>query len=95
MKKLLIVFVCVCICSFTLTSCGACVSDSDVTKAVEKQGYTDVKIKSKHIFTVEMRGCSGSDDAAYKITATNSQGKRVGLTVCAGWPFKGVTVRSK
>jgi len=79
----------------SLVGCGACIDDGDVKGAVSKQGYKDVVIKDKHIVAVSWRGCSDSDEAAYKVTATNANGQRVDLIVCAGWPFKGVTIRTK
>jgi len=93
MKKILIVLM---ILAIALTGCfGACVSDDSVVTAVENQGYTDVEILDKDIVLVGWAGCSDDDAAAYEVKATNSLGKRVNLLVCAGWPFKGVTVRSK
>ena len=94
MKKVLsaILFGIVCL---SFTGCGAFVNDSDVVRAVEKQGYSDVSIQDSHIFFVNWRGCSKEDDAAYSLVATNSAGNRVDLIACAGWPFKGVTVRTK
>lgn len=79
----------------TLTGCGAMVSDKDALKAVEDQGFADPKIIDKDITFIDWRGCSKEDDAAYEVEATNAQGKRVTLTVCVGWPFKGATIRSK
>lgn len=78
-----------------LPACGACIDDDKVKVAVEKQGYTDVKLRDKSIVFYNWAGCSDSDDAAYKARAKNAQGKQVDLIVCAGWPFKGVTVRTK
>ena len=94
MKKVLstILFGIIC---FALAGCGMFVSDSDVVKAVEKQGYSDVSIKASHIFFVRWRGCSNDDDAAYDLVAVNSAGHRVDVIACAGWPFKGVTVRTR
>jgi len=80
---------------FMLTACGMFVKEDKVTKAVEKQGYTNVQVLDKHIFFVNWRGCSKSDEAAFDVLATNALGQNVDLVVCAGWPFKGVTVRSK
>ena len=77
-----------------IAGCGALVSEEGVAKSVEKQGYRDVQIVSKHIFFVGWRGCGKDDEAAFKVTATNPAGQRVDLTVCVGWPFKGVTIRT-
>ena len=94
MKKLRLACVVVVLC-FLAQGCGVFVSDSAVVGAVEKQGYRNVEILNSHVFFVNWRGCSGSDDAAYKLLATNVNGQRVELIACAGWPFKGVTVRTK
>lgn len=77
-----------------MTSCGTFVDTDRVARAVEKQGYRDVKITRKHIFFIAWRGCGKDDDAAFKATALNATGQQVDLTACAGWPFKGVTVRT-
>ena len=78
----------------TLTGCGAFVNSEHVANAVEKQGYRNVRIVSKHIFFVTWRGCGADDKAAFKATAMNATGQQVDLTVCSGWLFKGVTVRT-
>ena len=78
-----------------IPGCGALVSDDNTVEAVMKQGYSDVQIKASHIFFVSWHGCGDSDRAAYKMAATNALGQRVDLIVCAGWPFKGVTVRTE
>jgi len=75
--------------------CGAFVSDDDTRTAVAKQGYRNVTITDSYIFFVELHGCGRDDNAAYEMDATNVNGQRVQLIACAGWPFKGVTVRTK
>lgn len=74
---------------------GIYVRDTSVVSAVEKQGYSDVTTTNSHFLFVSWRGCSKGDDACYKMEATNSRGQRVKIIACAGWPFKGVTVRTK
>ncbi len=62
-----------------------------VTKAVEKQGYSKVKLGKLHyFFTWE---CSLDDTIAYEATAVNALNKRVNITVCLGIT-KDVTVRT-
>ena len=73
---------------------GPYVSDEKIMTAVANQGYTDVKILDKDVTFISWRGCGKDDDAAFQVEATNALGKRVPLTACAGWPFKGVTIRS-
>jgi hypothetical protein len=79
----------------SLCSCGVLVDDDKVKGAVEKQGYSDVVLGEKSVVFVGWAGCSDSDSAAYKVRAKNVKGDTVDLIVCAGWPFKGITVRSK
>ena len=93
--KYLINILMVVVFSVTATGCGACVDDKDVVRAVEKQGYSEVSIKDKSIFFVSWSGCSDSDAAKYDAKAKNPKGDSVDIIVCAGWPFKGVTVRTK
>jgi hypothetical protein len=78
-----------------LSGCGACVDDDQVRRAVQKQGYSEVKLGKKSIILMSWTGCGRSDAAAYEATALSTKGKRVDLIVCAGWPYKGVTVRTK
>lgn len=80
--------------SLLVTACGALVDTDRVARAVEKQGYRNVKIVNKHIFFVTWRGCGKDDDVAFKAMAVNAAGQQVDITVCAGWLFKGVTVRT-
>ena len=78
-----------------LAGCGTLIDDENVKKAVEKQGYSSVEILEKNIFFVDWRGCGDDDDAHFSMLATNARGNRVTISACAGWPFKGVTVRTK
>ena len=74
---------------------GTMVSSPNAIRAVESQGYSDVRILSSHIFFVSWRGWSGSDAAAYKMAAKNPLGKQITLIACVGWPFKGATIRTE
>jgi hypothetical protein len=74
---------------------GIYVSESSVVEAVGKQGYSEIIVVDKDVLFVGWSGCSGSDDASFELVATNALGKRVELVACAGWPFKGVTVRTE
>jgi hypothetical protein len=51
-------------------------------------------VLDKNIFFVNWKGCSRGDDAQFDVKATNALDVDVDLVVCAGWPFKGVTIRS-
>jgi hypothetical protein len=74
---------------------GIYVRQDRVALAVENQGFTSVEIVDKSVVFVGWKGCGSGDDAAFNVRATNAQGKRVDLVACAGWHFKGVTIRSK
>ena len=89
-----ILFVCLAVACLS-SGCGFLVSDDRTAEAVEKQGYSDVQLQHIHVFFVHLFGCSKGDAAAYKMSAKNALGRRVDLTACAGWPFKGVTIRTE
>ncbi|MBI2426590.1 MAG: hypothetical protein HYV34_01970 [Candidatus Kerfeldbacteria bacterium] len=74
---------------------GIYVSEEKVILAVEKQGYSDITVEDKDVFFVGWKGCSDNDDALFELTATNARGQGVELLACAGWPFKGVTIRTE
>ena len=81
---------------FTLALIPPDVAESvNTVEAVSKQGYSDVHIQHIHPFFASFFGCSNGDAAAYKMSATNALGRKVNLIACAGWPFKGVTVRTE
>lgn len=82
----------------TLTvSCGrgAFVDKSVAERALETQGYSNVKIIDHSWFAVGLRGCDEKDAARFTATATNPAGREVQLYVCTGWLFKGATIRTK
>lgn len=73
---------------------GALVPENEAIEALQKSGYTDVRIRSSAWFAVGLRGCSEKDAAMFRASATNSTGQRVDdIIVCSGWPLKGMTVR--
>lgn len=77
---------------------GVFVSPAKALQAAEVQLGTDnLQLSSKHIMFVHWRGCDKGDVAMFKVLPfTNAQGKIVDdAIVCAGWPFKGITVRFK
>jgi len=73
---------------------GLCVDKSMALRAMEKQGYNDVRVVDYHWFMVGFRGCSGHDAAKFDVVAKNPVGKKVECFVCVGWPFKGATIRT-
>lgn len=74
--------------------CGMFVSKAKAKAAAEKQGYTNVVINDKDIFFIFWNGCGKDDDVSFEATATNSNGETVEIIICAGFPFKGVTIRT-
>jgi hypothetical protein len=73
---------------------GAMADEAGAVEALETQGFSDVTITGHAYMLVGLRGCSEKDAARFDATATNPLGKRVDVQVCAGWPFKGHTVRT-
>lgn len=73
---------------------GALVSNDVGVQALTNQGYTNIQVTDNAFFLVGLRGCGNADAARITATATNSQGKEVTMYVCAGWPFKGATLRN-
>lgn len=76
-------------------SVGYMVSEADTIRATVKQGYQDIQIKERHNFFADYHGCGNDDDVAFEARAKNPKGEEVDIIICAGWPFKGVTVRTK
>jgi len=74
-------------------SCGTAIDDKDVINAVIRAGYSNPVITERHSFVATWFGCAESDAAAFKVTATNAQKQQVHFTACAGFPFKGITLR--
>lgn len=76
------------------SGCRGCFADEQqAVRALETQGYSDVKITDHHWIFVTVQGC-GADAAKFDAVATNPAGKKVNVYVCVGWPFKGSTIRS-
>ena len=73
---------------------GGCVGESSAIRALETQGYSNIRIVDKAIFAMGCRGGDQSDAARFTAIATNSLGKEVKIYVFVGWPFKGATVRT-
>ncbi len=73
---------------------GLWADKSTALRALEKQGYSDVRIIDHSWFMVSVRGCSNSDAAKFTALAKNPVGKEVECFVCTGWPFKGATIRT-
>lgn len=74
---------------------GWLVDPGVAVRALETQGYSNVRIADHSWFAVGLRGCDKNDAAKFTATATNPAGRRVELFVCTGWLFKGATVRTE
>lgn len=73
---------------------GTFVEPDIAVRALETRGFSNIRIAEKHWFAVGFRGCSGHDSAKFVAKVKNPAGKDVEVFVCAGWPFKGATVRT-
>ncbi len=90
-----LLFVAVFIVLFTLALIrGVFVGENAAIRALETQGYSEVRIVDKDIWFVGMRGCGDEDAAKFDAVAINPAGNEVDVFVCVGWPFKGATVRT-
>lgn len=74
---------------------GIFVGNDIAEETMKNNGFSDIKIIEKQWFFVGFRGCAGGDNAKFIVKAINSRNQPVELYVCAGWPFKGATIRSK
>lgn len=77
------------------TGCGFLADEDQAIRAATNLGFTEVRVESRAVLFLAVRGCSGTDDAGFTVTGRNPQGNRVTLLVCVGWPFKGATVRTR
>lgn len=66
---------------------SSCTSSSDVHKALEAEGYTDIEVGGWAPFK-----CDRNDTYKTSFCATNSKGKKVCGAVCSSW-LKGATIR--
>jgi hypothetical protein len=72
---------------------GGLPSQSNAETALTNQGFEGVRLIKRHRFLVEFQGCGKEDVAKFDFEATNVRGRRVTVSACEGWPFKGATVR--
>lgn len=73
---------------------GAFISEGNAVRALETQGYTNIKIVDRAWFAISVRGGDKYDAARFEAIATNPIGKTVRVYVFVGWPFKGATIRT-
>ncbi|KKP80380.1 MAG: hypothetical protein A2271_04865 [Candidatus Moranbacteria bacterium RIFOXYA12_FULL_35_19] len=81
--------------SIVLSCRGILVDKNVAIRAVETQGFSNIKVIDHAWFAVGLRGCSSKDAARFTVKATNPAGKEVECYVCSGWLFKGATIRTK
>lgn len=75
--------------------CGMMVKEDVAIRALETQGFSNVKIIEKDVFFVGCKGGDGNDVVRFTAIATNPAGEEVQVCVFAGWPFKAATIRTK
>jgi len=91
-ELLLVIFIVI---TFATLFRGVFVDSDEAVRALQTQGYSDIKITDKAIFFISLRGGSREDAAMFTAHAKNPVGKEVIVYVCVGWPFKGATIRTK
>lgn len=64
-------------------------------RALETQGYSDISITGRDWLFYGFTGCDKNDAVRFTAEATNPAGKKVEIYVCAGWPMKGATIRTR
>ena len=94
---LLVIVVLVIVAIFSVPIRGSFVKSSVAQQAAQAQLGAKVELGDKHVWFVHFRGCDKGDVAMFEVLPyTDNQGKTVNnAIVCAGWPFKGTTVRFK
>ena len=80
-------YIAIALLALTLSACAP-MSDETATRALEAQGYTEIKFSGLSVF-----GCSDDDFFRKGFTAKGASGKVVDGVVCGGF-FKGATVRT-
>lgn len=78
---------------------GFMVDETGARRALENGGYTDIVLLERHNCFAGLRGCDKRDDAVFFYRAcmpgqVNCE-QKVEVIVCAGWPFKAATIRTK
>ncbi|MEN9614204.1 MAG: hypothetical protein RLZZ347_511 [Candidatus Parcubacteria bacterium] len=73
---------------------GCLVSEKHAISALEKAGYSEVKITDRSNYFISRRGGGYGDVTRFTCSAKNPAGKNVSdIYVFSGWPFKGTTIR--
>jgi hypothetical protein len=69
-------------------------SIESATRAIEDHGYSNVENVQQHWLGSHLTyGCDSKDAYAFTASAINPAGRRVNLTACTGYYFKGYTIR--
>jgi len=71
-----------------IASLSACTQPDRAHAVLEGAGYTQIQMQGYDFFN-----CSEDDTYHDKFTAVGPSGKRVSGVVCAGFMFKGATIR--
>jgi hypothetical protein len=88
MKKLILVVL-----SYLIIGCGALVDEQEAVSTLQDEGYTAINVIEAHYLAPSVYGCAKGDDVAFECSATSSTGKKVAVTVCSSFMFKGSTIR--
>lgn len=67
---------------------AGCTQPDKAADLLKRQGYTDVEITGYRFWS-----CSDDDLFHTGFTAKSPAGQPIAGTVCAGWLFKGATIR--
>lgn len=79
---------------FAGCSRGALVREDVAIRALEDQGFSDVKVTEHAWFWLGVRGGHKDDAARFTCQAKNPAGKEVTMYVFSGWLFGGATIRT-
>ena len=81
--------------AYAIGPVGYFVNQNRAVNALEKAGYSEVKVVDRALFFIVIRGGGTGDAVRFTCKARNPAGKEVtDIYVFAGWPFKGTTIRT-
>ena len=72
---------------------GFFVEDTVILRTVKAQGFINYTVTDKAWFMVGWRGCDQNDAVKFEVTAFTKNKEKIDFIACAGWPFKGTTIR--
>lgn len=74
---------------------GCMVEEERAVLALEKAGYSEVRVTERSNYFVAIRGGGKGDVVRFKCSAQNPAKQHVDdVLVFCGWPFKGTTIRT-